>query len=295
MNQKKIELYKVREFGSKFNATIEYIRYNLGPLLKISLLIVAPLSLLFGIIFREQFLSFFALGMNSGAGQMDESQAFSMLSGLMTSYAIMTFVSMITLSFLLASIFSYMKLNNEQEEKPTVMEVFSAMLPKVPKLLVLLVLCGIVSGIGFMIFMIPGVYLAIVLSIAAPILIFEDESVGTAFSKSFKLISGKWWSTFGLLVVSSIIAGIVSYIFLIPFYALTIGNMFTIDPGNDPEAFMEVFSSWTTVIGLSIAMVGSYITYMIPTIALAFQYFNLSERQEGRGIRNKIDEFESVA
>jgi hypothetical protein len=160
-----------------------------------------------------------------------------------------------------------------------------------------MVLIGIVSSIGFLFFVLPGIYLMITLSLALPIYLFEDEGIGTAFSKSFRLIKSKWWSTFGLLFVTSVIASIISYVFAIPFYAIFLGDLFTSigDSGSDPSAVFAAFSSWYAIVGIAVMMIGAYITYLIPIIALGFQYFNLSERVEGRGIRNQINEFETVA
>jgi hypothetical protein len=290
----KVQLYKIRDFGAKINATIEYIRYNILSLLKIVLLIVAPLGLLMAIIFSGFFSTMMQVSLNPQMTPVDSAEFVGQMG---YSYMMMTLLSMITFSFLFSAIYGYMLLNDKQEVQPTVMEVLKAIISKVPKMIVLMILIAIVSSIGFIFFVIPGIYLMVTLSLALPILVIEDVSIGKAFTKSFQLIKGKWWSTFGLMVISTIIASVVSYVFAIPFYAFFLGDLFSssMEAGGDPSAVIESFSSWYSTAGMALMMVGSYITYLIPILALGFQYFNLSERIEGRGIRNQINEFETVA
>ena len=294
MNQSNIQLYKMRDFSAKINATIDYIRQNIGPLLKMMLLIVVPMGLIGSILFSNIYGSFGEMT----AAQQGGGDPTASLGTLGTNYMLMFLMSSVTGALLISAIYTYMKLNNENRDtRPTVMEVYKIILPKLPMLLVLMILISIVSFFGFMLFIIPGLYLMITLSLALPIFIFEEKGIGNAFNKSFKLIKGKWWSTFGLLFVTGLIAGIVSYVFAIPFYFLTVGQMFSTasEANADPEAVFAVFTNWYTIFGMAIMLIGSYLTYMIPTIALAFQYFNLSERIEGTGIRNQINEFETVS
>ena len=290
----KVQLYKIRDFGAKINATIEYIRYNILSLLKIVLLIAAPLGLLMAIVFSGFFSTMMQVSLNP---QMNPADSMAFVGQLGSSYMMMTLLSMVSFSFLFAAIYGYMLINDKQEVQPSTIEILKAIVSKIPKMVILMILIGIVSSIGFVFFVIPGIYLMVTLSLALPILIIEDVSIGKAFSKSFQLIKGKWWSTFGLMVITTIIASIVSYVFAIPFYALFLADLFSssMESGGDPSAVFESFSSWYSTAGMALMMIGSYITYLIPILALGFQYFNLSERVEGRGIRNQINEFETVA
>ena len=292
MAQKKIELYKTRDFGAKINATIEYIRQNFGPLIKIVLLIVAPVGLLASIIFSNFFATMMSFSANPEA--MNEDPV-AFLSVMGTNYLLLMLVALLTYSFMYSSIYSYIKMRNEREEKPEVLEVLRVAIGKVPGVIALMILVGIVSVFGMVFFIIPGVFLAITLSLSVPIYLFEEKGIGDAFGKSFKLIKGKWWSTLGIIFVSSLIASMVSYVFIIPMYVMMVGQMFShVNEGGDPEAVFEIFSSWYTSAAMAFAMIGSYLTYLIPITALAFQYFNLSERIEGTGIRNQIEGFESL-
>lgn len=288
------QLYKTRDFGEKINATFEFIRENILALLKVVLLIVVPLGLLMGIFFSGIFSTIFQASLNP---EMNEAQSLSLVADLGLNYLLMMLLSMVTISFLVSSVYTYMLARVKNETPASPLEILKKAVVKVPPMIVLMILIGLVTVIGFIFFFLPGVYLAVTLSLALPIFIFEDLGIGQSFSKSFKLIKGKWWSTFGLLLVTGIIASVVSYVFAIPFYAGFLGDAFTsVNTGDDdPAAVFEAFSSWYMVVGMGFMMIGTYITYLIPLIAVSFQYFNLSERVEGRGIRGQINEFETVS
>lgn len=290
----KPQLYKIRDFGAKINATIEYIRGNILNLLKVVLLIVVPLGLLMGILFSGIFSTIFQASLNP---EMNSAEGISFMADLGVNYLIMMLLSMVIGAFLIGAVYTYMLRNDKREIPPSTMEVLKKATVKIPQLIVLMILIGLVSGIGLMFFVLPGIYLAVTLSLALPIFVFEDLGIGKSFGKSFRLIKGKWWSTFGLLLITGIIASIVSYVFSIPFYIGFFGDTFSaMDPsGGDPSTVFDTFSGWYMVVGLGFMMIGTYITYLIPLIALSFQYFNLSERVEGRGIRNQIDEFETMS
>lgn len=290
----KLQLYKIRDFGAKINATIDYIRENIVGLLKVVLLVVVPLALLMAIFFSSMFSTIFQASLNP---EMTGSEGMSFMADLGVNYLLMMLLSMVTVAFMVGSIYTYMRLNDKSENPPSPLEVIKKVAGRIPQMIVLMILIGVVSGIGFMFFVLPGIYLGVTLSLALPIFVFEDLGVGKSFSKSFQLIKGKWWSTFGLLIITSIIASIISYVFAIPVYLGFLGDIFSsieASPG-DPSAMMGAFSSWYMVVGMGFMMIGTYITYLIPLIALSFQYFNLSERVEGKGIRNQIDEFETVS
>lgn len=292
MSEKRIELYKTRDFGEKINATIEYIRFNFSGLIKVVLILVLPLGIIASLLVKNIFATFSGI---AGNPNMSEVEQISQMGALGGNYMLSMVMSMVTYSFLISAIFTFIQ-RQDQGENTEPLEVIKESLRYVPGLIGLMIITGILSMIGMFVFILPGIYLAFALSISLPIYMFEKCDIGTAFSKAFKLIRGKWWSTFGLLVVCGIIAGVVSYVFLIPSYAIMFGDMFSSPEAlqENPNAIFESFSSWTNTVTMAFAMIGMYITYLIPIIALGFQYFNLSERIEGTGLKNQIQEFENL-
>ena len=144
-------------------------------------------------------------------------------------------------------------------------------------------------------FFIPGIYFAVTLSLAYPIYMFEDDAtVGSAFGKSFTIINGKWWSTFGVLLIGSMMAYVVQIVFSIPFLFIYVSEIFTLmeETPDDPMAIMGMFSSTYMTVAMAISNIGSYISYCIPLVALSYQYANLIERKEGKGLMSEIDDFD---
>jgi hypothetical protein len=66
-------------------------------------------------------------------------------------------------------------------------------------------------------FVLPGIWLAIVFSVAFPLLAFERASVGDCVGRSFKLVKGHWWHSFGLVLVLAMLIGFLGYVIYLPF------------------------------------------------------------------------------
>jgi hypothetical protein len=71
-------------------------------------------------------------------------------------------------------------------------------------------LIAIVVGIGFILLVIPGVIFMVFLAVAVPAFIVERLGATDAMSRSWKLVSGNWWFTLGVIVVAGIIAAVVN-------------------------------------------------------------------------------------
>ena len=60
----------------------------------------------------------------------------------------------------------------------------------------------------------PGVYLWVAWTVAAPVLLLEDLRGWKAMKRSRQLVKGRFWSTFGVVVLVAILTGIVQAIFV---------------------------------------------------------------------------------
>ena len=137
-------------------------------------------------------------------------------------------------------------------------------------------------GIAFKLLLVCGliIYVMIVISLVLPNMVIDDSGVFESIGRSFELINGKWWSTFGLLMVMSMVSGVATFIFTIPLYIALIVTMLV----------QTTLGETLTVIGACIMFLGSFLMSSLPTLALGFQYFNLVERREGTGLLKKIDQ-----
>jgi hypothetical protein len=74
----------------------------------------------------------------------------------------------------------------------------------------LALLIGLVVGAGFILLIIPGIIFLVFLSVSVAAFIVERLGVTDSMSRSWRLVSGQWWHTLGVIVVASIIAGVVN-------------------------------------------------------------------------------------
>jgi hypothetical protein len=83
---------------------------------------------------------------------------------------------------------------------------FSFALERALPLLWVSILTAVVVLIGFVLVIIPGIYLAVSLAIAVPVLMAEDRHGLSALSRARELVSGRWWQVLGAIVVAAIVA-----------------------------------------------------------------------------------------
>ena len=60
----------------------------------------------------------------------------------------------------------------------------------------------------------PGVYLYVAWAVATPVLLLEDVRGRRALKRSRGLVTGRWWPTLGLLVLTAILTGLVQAVFV---------------------------------------------------------------------------------
>jgi len=275
------------------NATIEFLRENMGRLFLNLLFIGGPVALLMSILFTNLFSS-----MGEALDIQDESQALYFFAVLGGNYFMMFLVSWLAGSMVITVSFTYIRLYNEGVAKETsVSDVFRLALKKYGGVLLLGVLLAIMIFFSFFFFILPGLFLMFVLPLAFATYMFEDIAAPSAIGRTFTLLKGKWWSTFGIGLVGYILAYVIQLVFSLPTMIVYFASIFTLmeEIGNNPEdptAIFEMFSSGYIIIAFAISMVGGYLSYSIPLIAYSYQYSNLVERSEGRGLMNEIEDFD---
>lgn len=286
----KIVFYKIRNFSQKLNATIEFIRQNVKTLGTAIIYILGPLAVLNGLLF-SQFINFaFDTMSTQDPASVGNPFAFVFNQSYIGFVLLSSFAALLNFSV----IFNFMKIYQVRyPEEITVIEILNASWKDLLPLLLLGIIATILIMLGFIAFLLPGVFLMVVLSLSIPVLFFEGGGAIESIRRSFKLIKGKWWSTFGLLFVASILMYAVSMIFIVPFYVFYFLSIFTL---VEESGISADTSSWWFQGGMTFSLMfmflGSFLTYSIPMVALSFQYFNLKERQESVGLLHEIDQLD---
>jgi len=86
---------------------------------------------------------------------------------------------------------------------------FNYAISKLPPLLLAQFVAGILLLVGMLLFILPGLIIAVMFSLIAPTIIIEQKGAFGSLERSRKLVSKRWLKTFALLIILGIIGGIV--------------------------------------------------------------------------------------
>jgi hypothetical protein len=85
-----------------------------------------------------------------------------------------------------------------------VSELYSRTRPRLPALISAGVLAGLGIAVGFVLLIVPGLYLLTRWALIVPVIVLEGKSAGESFSRSWELVKGNGWSVLGLVVLTFI-------------------------------------------------------------------------------------------
>lgn len=287
-NHSHIEFKKERDLGSILSDTFKFIRENWKEYFLTVLKISAPALIVMLAALGFYFYSF--SGMFSSISETningpDFSSSFTMgLAAIILMLAgSATYVLMNASS--LYFIRSYINNNGEvnfSEVRSKVMENFWSFL-----------------GLGILVFIIlmfsallcffPIIYTGVVLSLAFPIMVFENRGVTESISHCFTLIKDHWFNTFGVLFVVVFLVYILSMIFSVPgliYYFVKLGTSIG---QEDPTAVVGIFSDPIYFLLNVVSYVGQFMLSSITLIATVFIYYDLNEQKNLTGTLERID------
>jgi hypothetical protein len=281
-----------RDFGQKFSATFDFISAHWRGLGRALLYIVLPAALIRGVLaslFQQQLLSNpgRTTGRFRGSAGMFEQLA---LVGRMTSTPLYWFSISMGIAFftlLVLTVYSYVLLCMRPgygTQPVTPGEVWQVVKEHLIGAFFSYFGLALLLLLGFVFFMVPGIYLSVGLSLFFAVKVFEGKGFGASISRSLQLTRGKWWSTFGLLFVMFLTLFIVMGVIGATIGALAI---------TFPRQMLGGYQNFMQVFTIAISALSGFINLLIyPPIllAIAFQYFNLVERQDGTGLRNMVNQ-----
>jgi hypothetical protein len=79
------------------------------------------------------------------------------------------------------------------------------------------ILVGLATIAGFILFIIPGIWIGVRLAVSVEALVVEGRRGTQAMGRSWELVGGHWWHAFGALVVAGLLTGVVNAIITTPF------------------------------------------------------------------------------
>lgn len=247
--------------GEILDVSIKLYLKNFWTLIKVVALVVIPVSLL-GFLFA---LSSLPDGVTVQDGQlMFPSDA--ALSGFIAGAGINGFLAF--LATLLATGAAFKALGDAYLGRhPKAGESLKFAGQKIGSLLWVALLTMIVILIGFLLLVIPGIYLSIALIVVVPCLMLEDARGLKALRRSRELVKGRWWRTFGIVILGLFVIPIVLQTILGIIFGLTLF-------ANIDSVTMRLFVEHT------INVIGSVVTTPFQAAVLTVLYFDLRVRKE---------------
>lgn len=278
-----INLRQQRGLGKTISDSFNFLRFHFKPLYKIILAISGPILLLGGILLGLAYSNLFknidytsSSAPNTGGFGFNMMIAFFIIGlGSMALYGIITEYMRETLT--------------KSKSEITFNDVFDGFKSRFWKYLLAAVIVLIILFVSVFIFVLPMIWLSIVFSLVLFIIGVENLNSFDAIGRSFSLIRGYWWRTFGLYFLMGFIQMGITYALILPIYIVSFALMFT---SKDP---MMVANKMPTIMMFMMPffIIVSSLSYSLSGIASGINYFSIVEAKEEIGLKERIEKIES--
>lgn len=273
LSTNRIEFRRARDFGEIFNASFAFTQQNFKPLGKAVLFIAGPVVLIEGIF--------------SGLTQSGSISGRDFYSGIFwAQYGMFILAALFAAVLISGVVYEYVMLYLAKPgEEIGVEEIWQALRKDFGVIFWTSLGAGALYLVGFVLCIIPGIYLIIVLAPIVILRLHERVSFSAAVARCRFLIAEHWWTGFALLFVAALIVYAVVFVFQLPQAVLTVVSTLTKMEGTTTGAFRGLFMLTSIV-----AAFAGTLSYIFPSLVASFFYFNLVERKEARGLMDKIDQ-----
>ncbi|HEY9183991.1 MAG TPA: hypothetical protein VIM94_01580 [Salegentibacter sp.] len=279
MNRDLIQFKQQRELGEIISVSFKFLRENYKTYFRLLVKVAGPAFLL--LIAALSYYSYTTLG--------DPLNTEEFLSGgFLISFGILALTLLLYFSVVYATVFNLIKSYIENEGEIKDPEVAAWAKDDLAKMFGLNIISWIFIFAGMMLFLIPGIYVSVPLSIAMAALVFKNQSISESIAEGFKLVKDNWWMSFLTLVFIWIIIYVISLIFQLPLIIYTFVKAFTSVSEGSAADMSEMFD-WVYILFSIISSLVQYIFYSIIPIGIAFLYFHLNEKKNFTGTYERID------
>jgi len=285
MNQK-FELRKIRDFGEVINDTFVFTGQNWKPLLRAYAVICGFFiagSLIVSTLNQLKMTGYINNGFTNaihsgtspfGAYGNNPFRMFGVEYFLAIIFSIFAFISIYLTTLCFVALY-----REKGNIAPNVEEVWSYFKFHFFRVMGSSLLLWLGLCIGFVLCIVPGFWILPAFCLVMPVMVFENTTLGYAFSRAFQLIKDNYWTTLGVIIVSGIITYIGMAVFILPLSILNASSLL----------FGEHKFNTTYLILTSIASHVCYMFYMLPTIAISISYFSLTEQKDNTGLMDRIN------
>jgi hypothetical protein len=178
-----------------------------------------------------------------------------------TGEIVATIVSAI-LTYILVGALVYGTVQYLLGQKAAVGDIISRGMRTIGPVFVIAILLSLVIGIGFVLLIVPGVFLAVAYAVVIPAAVVERPGIMGAFNRSWELTKGYRWQVLGILLIMMVI------LFAFAFVVAAIGGVIAFS--------LEDFTSLVIINYLISAISGAYMS-----VVIAVLYHDLRVAKEG--------------
>jgi hypothetical protein len=264
-----------RRVGEILDAAIKLYLGNARVLMGSAATVVVPLQLIVGLILASTYNDShdISTGALTNLGQtVTPAEAQARLG----ASAINEVVTLIGSAFVLAACVK--ALSDAYLGQPTsVRESLRFGVRRLLPLIALQILYVIGQVIGFVLLIIPGIWLYAAWSVHVPALVIEGAGPFRALGRSRRLVKGRWWPTAGALLVASVMVGVIGAVIGAGLGTLTIAN------GNASVAL-------TVVVTVLIGIVSGVLLQPFSAAVVTVLYYDLRIRHEGYDLELLADQ-----
>lgn len=275
-----LEFKKQRELGEILSAIFKFLRENYKVIFRIFFKLVGPAFLLL-----LAAISYYAWSTLGGGmfGTTGFNSSNFIISGSLLLLAYLLFYTSMT-GTINHIIRSYIKNNGDIQDS----DVAAGLKADFGKILLLSVISGILIVAGFLLLIIPGIYISVPLSLATAVLVFRRNGVMDSISEAFQLVKNNWWMTFASLLCISLVVYLIGLVFQLPALIYIFVRAFTAASEGSAAGPEAMFGTGYVIVN-TISSAIQYIVYSITPIGIALVYFNLNEQQNFTGTYETID------
>ncbi|KPM30460.1 Hypothetical protein I595_3481 [Croceitalea dokdonensis DOKDO 023] len=280
-----IEFKKQRELGEILSDTFGFLRLEFKPFFTTLLKIVGPYLLI--LLVATGFYLFSFGDLFNIALVTSENSLFSPII-LIISGAVLFISSIMVYAVSYGGVLFYIKEYIDHTGTVEFQKVKKQVYANFWSFIGLGFLVGISLLVGFMMCLVPGIYLAVPLGISFAIMVFQNLSATDSYSESFRLVKDNWWNTFAVFIVLYIVVYVASLAFSLPTVIYSWISMGIFSGEFDAES-INAFTDPVYLLLNLITRIVQFLMNIVLLVASALIYFNLNEKKNFTGTFERID------
>jgi polyferredoxin len=171
----------------------------------------------------------------------------------------------------------------------SVAEAYAAVMTRIPFIVLMMIVLGLATAVGFVFCIAPAVILSLLWCLAIPVAILEHKGIIASASRSFELTSGWRLRVLVIYILYFVLIYIVSFITQLP--VLAIGFIAALSSGGDASAI----PTWTIVASTIGTFVSSCLATPLLTVALSLVYYNQRVQKEAFDLQHMMTLLDDAA